>query len=327
MEGYHAFCKQWDDPEFDGFVLTTSGSTGKPKPFTLYKKWLTWSALQTAKSLGLNQNDSIYCCIPTNKVGGFMLYVRAKVLQCELFESNPQANPMLPLDNQHSFTFISLLPYQLYHILNDSLARAKLNRFKVVLVGGADIDELLVNELQNLQPQFYHSYGMTETYSHIALRKLNKGIQSHFFAFPTVEVSQQLTNQTLIIKAPFCPEGLQTNDVVTFNNDGGFVVEGRVDNVIVSGGVKLFPEKIEQMIQSLGVMNGISFAISSEKHPALGEQVVLVANSIEIQNVLATLKSQLPPYVAPKKWISIPEIPLTYTGKINRAKLKELLSL
>ena len=327
MEGYHAFCKQWDDPEFDGFLLTTSGSTGNPKPFTLYKKWLAWSALQTAQTIGLSKNDSIYCCIPTNKVGGFMLYVRAKVLQCELFESSPQANPMLPLDKNHAFTFVSLLPYQLFHILKDFSSLEKLNRFRFVLVGGADIEESLVSKLQKLKPQFYHSYGMTETYSHIALRKLNKGFQSHFYPLPSVEVSQQLTNQSLIIKAPFCTDGLQTNDVVTFNSDGGFVVEGRADNVIVSGGIKLFPEKIEKMIQSLGMMNGIDFAISSQKHPALGEQVVLVANKVEINNLLATLKAHLPPYMAPKKWISIPELPFTLTGKINRAKLKELLSL
>lgn len=322
---YKEFVKQWEDETLTFFELTTSGSTGIPKPIKLYKNHLIESANQTANALKLT-NENILNCIPVNKVGGFMMRVRSIVLGFDYEEIKPVSNPMTQLQKDHDFTFISLVPMQIKAIVKDKISLDKLNRFSHVLLGGGPIDKGLLSEIEKLKHSIYHTYGMTETYSHIALKKLNNpNKQKHFECLPNVQVSIN-ENSCLCIKTSFYTELIQTNDLATLNSDGTFDIIGRVDFVINSGGVKINPEKVEELISECKFLKS-NFAISCVQDEEFGEKIVLVIESeiLNHGNLLNELKEILPMYSAPKEIVYINVLPLTSTGKINRPMLKNLI--
>ena len=191
-------------------------------------------------------------------------------------------------------------------------------QIKNLIIGGGFIDPQLEKSLKAFPNKIYSSYGMTETLSHIAVRQLNGEKASEYYQpFGSVKISLSEEN-TLIIDAPLVSnEKLITNDIAKIKKDGSFLVIGRKDNVINSGGVKVQPELIEEVLKPS--MNGI-FAISAVSDEKLGEAVVLV-----IEKDIKAEIDIFHPHYKPKKIIKIPSIPLTETGKINRYKLKQLL--
>jgi len=322
---YEEFIKQWNDESITYFELTTSGSTGQPKPIQLHKKFLIESAKQTAQALNLSSEKALVC-IPANKVGGFMMRVRSVVLGFECEEIEPVSNPMTQLDFDHDYTFVSLIPLQIKIILRNKESRDKLNRFSNILLGGGPIDNTLLAEIELLKPSVYHTYGMTETYSHIALKKLNQpNKQEYFECLPHVQVSLN-ENSCLCIKSPFYSELIQTNDLAKIHSDGIFEIIGRADFVINSGGIKVIPEQLEELISATQKLSS-NFAISSIEDNELGEKIVLVIedNMQDISSLLLEFKSTLPKYITPKLIVFLDKIPLTETGKINRLQLRNII--
>ncbi|MCK9481968.1 MAG: AMP-binding protein [Bacteroidia bacterium] len=322
---YVEFCKLWDDETMTGFQLKTSGSTGEPKPILLEKKWLEYSAKQTQQTLGIT-SGKIFCCIPTDKVGGFMMMVRARVLGLGFEYAEPSSDPMTNLVFNHDCTFISLVPLQLKAILENLESVQKLNRFSHILIGGGPIDDNVVAALQTLRPAIYHTYAMTETYSHIALRRLNGAkAQKRFYPLPNVKV--QLNESTCLqIQTQFSAL-IDTTDLAHIYPDGSFEILGRADFVINSGGIKILPERVEKLIAESRIVP-FAFVISSKPDSRLGEKVVMVCNQDTKLplNTLQTLKKQLPKYHNPLEIILVTDIPHTNNGKPDRKKLKQLLS-
>ncbi|MBC7426323.1 MAG: AMP-binding protein, partial [Bacteroidia bacterium] len=230
------FLKDWDNGERI-FTLTTSGSTGIPKNIELKREFLEISAKATADHLHLDSRENIFCCLPVNKMGGLMMLVRAKVLGCNIEICDPVSDPMVLLDEFHKFTFVSLVPLQLYEIFKNQESINKLNRFKNVLIGGAEIDKQLELKVRQLHVTAWHTYGMTETYSHIALRKLNGSETSDYFTPMEGVTIKRDERGCLMIKAVVTNnEFIITNDLAEINKEGNFKISGRFDLVINSGG-------------------------------------------------------------------------------------------
>ncbi|MCO6494418.1 MAG: AMP-binding protein [Bacteroidetes bacterium] len=321
---FKTFCRLWDDKSVNKFELKTSGSTGAPKTIYLERKWLEYSAKQTQKALGIKEGK-IYCCIPTDKVGGFMMMVRAKVLGLDIDCVEPCSDPMQLLDLMHDFTFISLVPMQLKAILQDTFSIKKINRFSHVLIGGGPIDKDLEEKIQGLNPAFYHTYAMTETYSHVALKKLNgTDKQNAFHPLPEVEIKLNDTG-CLIINTVYA-KNLTTTDLAVIYPDNSFEIIGRSDFAINTGGIKILPEAIEKLISETGLVKS-NFAVSSITDKHLGEKIVLVIEGIGIDSdkLLENLKLVLPKYHHPQQIFTIPVLPLLDTGKLNRVELKKML--
>lgn len=321
----------WVDPNHPHFTLSTSGSTGEPKPVLLPKEGLKWSAHNTNKVLKLSQipHAKLLCCIPTHKIGGVMMWVRAVELGLQIETHAPQADPMKDLPRSHDFNIVSLVPYQLQTILQNPESVNKLNQFNLVLVGGAALNGSLQKAILNLKPRFYLSYGMTETFSHIALQALNGPQKQDFFELmPDCEIQVNDQNN-LLVKTPFTQGSfLQTQDQAQWVSPNSFVILGRSDFVINSGGIKLFPEEIESAISALQVIEPhIDWLISSAPHPALGEQVVLVSSLPIEPSLKAEIMKPLPTYYKPKLFVVLEAIPRTQTGKLMRNLVKEKLSI
>ncbi|MCZ2129448.1 MAG: AMP-binding protein [Bacteroidia bacterium] len=322
---YEEFCRLWEDPSILSFGMETSGSTGEPKTIKLEKKWLIYSAQQTQKALNIKR-EKILCCLPVNKVSGFMMMVRAKVLNLEFQYEEPSSNPMQNLDAEHNCTFVSLVPLQLKTILEDNISCRKLNRFSHILIGGGDIDRSIEHKLQGIKPMCFHTYGMTETYSHIALRKLNgKDRQRRFYPLPEVEIS--LNDKGCLQVCTVYAKNLNTNDLAEIFADNSFEILGRADFAINTGGIKIIPEIVEKQIAETHLLTN-KFAVSSQSDRLLGEKLILVVEGKlqDTKPILTKLKTLLPQYHCPHKIVFVDALPMTETGKIRRVILRDMVS-
>ena len=307
------------------FEIYTSGSTGTPRRLILKRKWLETSALQTIELLKL-WNEKILCCLPTDKIGGLMMVVRSLAGGFDLSIKEPTSDPMKDITEDHDYSFISLVPYQLNKILADPISKLKLNRFKNILVGGAEISNDLMNKIGDMDPNFYHTYGMTETCSHIALKKLNRNPWPHFKPNPYIELKTNDEGLLSVRGYQTGNEWINTTDIIKKYEDGTFDFIGRNDHAINTGGFKVFPEILEQKILNIFISHNLdlNIAVTSKKHNDLGEQVVLVIEQeMPHFELMELLISGLKNYEIPKQIVKIKNIPVLENGKLDRLKLKD----
>jgi O-succinylbenzoic acid--CoA ligase len=215
-----------------------------------------------------------------------------------------------------------MVPLQVYNSLQNEEEKKILFQIKNLIIGGGAIDKKMEEELKDAPNNVWSTYGMTETLSHIALRKINGNNASEWYT-PFKEVSLQLTDdQTLRIIAPtLCDTPLDTNDIAEINANGDFKIIGRKDNTVISGGVKIHVEEVERL---LGLDADLSFAIGGIPNEKFG-QILVALTTPEFENTLKSKIPLLPKYFQPKKIFLTEQIPTTENGKIDRKKLREIL--
>lgn len=286
--------------------MKTSGTTGQPKTITLSKQAMVHSALATAEFFNLLPGDKALLCLPSRYVAGKMMLVRAFMLGLELDILTPTSNFESLLFNK-KYDFVALVPLQVQQNLK------LLKQFKKIIIGGAPVSKVLADQLQQMDSEIYETYGMTETITHIAAKRVGSDC---FTVLPNVSIATDERN-CLKIKAPLIVAAeVQTNDIVEIVTANSFKWIGRHDNVINSGGVKLFPEQIEA---KLGKQIVQSFFITGVSDENLGQKVLLVIEG-EPFTVSDTLFSNLEKYEQPKEVVFIPEFVRTETAKINIKK-------
>ena len=296
------FILEWfDDNDF--IEVTTSGTTGTPKVIQLKKEAMYNSALATAEFFDLQSGCKALHCLPTQFIAGKMMLVRALVLGWELDLVKPDA---LPLDgNTKEYDFAAMVPLQVEQSLG------QLHRVNKIIIGGAKLNSALVNILKKLPIAIYETYGMTETITHIAAKKVQK---MAFSVLPGIAISTDERN-CLVIDAPRLSDSkIVTNDVVEIIDKDTFVWLGRADNVINSGGIKLFPERIEEKL-SAKIRN--RFFVIGRPDATLGEKLVLVVEGTPYE-IDASLFDVLDKYEKPKEILFVPKFEETETGKIKR---------
>ncbi len=295
----------------------TSGSTGTPKKIRLKKQHMVNSALATSRFFDLPSTTTALLCLPAEYIAGKMMLVRAMFLGWDLDTVPPSSNP---LDNLFKvYDFSAMTPFQ----LDNSIAR--LHLVKKLIIGGGAVSPRLKKMLQDVDARIFETYGMTETSSHIAAKKLNPRKKNNgnrpFKLMPNVSISQD-ERGCLIIKAPnILDEEIVTNDVVEIVTYKKFHWKGRYDNIINSGGIKLFPEQIER---KLNKVLDHRFFVTSLPDESLGDKLVLFVEDDfsedtidELQEKISSIKS-LGKYEKPKKIYLIEKFEETPNGKIHR---------
>jgi len=308
------------------FVLHSSGSTGAPAAYSLPRRLLEWSAKQTAAALEVQPSDSMYCCLPLDRAGGFMQVIRSEQWNIPLLVVEPNGHPMRNLDETHPFSITSLSNSQLASSLLSDEEAARLRRFRAVLVGGEALSPATEQEAMQQGIRLWHTYGMTETASHIALRRAGT---EHFIPFDGVALHSDPEDGHLVIDIPGILETvLHTRDRAVIDEDGNFSISGRLDEIINSGGIKIQAEAVERLLEESGSLRGRSFVITSKAHPIWGRAVVLVVEGAPLPLKLQTLKGIIAPHIAygyPKEIIYMEFLPRTETGKIRRAAIRMLV--
>jgi len=320
LQDLEAFLRQWQNDEPTVWVHT-SGSTGTPKPLQVEKERMMASARLTCSFLGLKEGDTALLCMPLQYIAGKMVVVRSLVAGLKLVPVAPCGHPLKDL--KEAPTFAAMIPMQVYNTLQVPEERERLMNIKHLIVGGGAIDASLGKELKDFPNAVWSTYGMTETLSHIALRRLNGKEASDWYT-PFDSVRIRLSEEgTLIIHAPkVCAEELTTNDIAEINADGKFRILGRKDNTINCGGVKI---QIEQVEACLREHLEIPFQITSAPDAKFGEIVVLLYNKVyDVENVRRICLEALPTYWIPKRYIAVDELPLTGTGKPDRATARRI---
>jgi len=294
--------------EKDFMEIATSGSTGSPKLIRLYKEHMRASASKTLNFLKLEAGSRSLLCLPPERIGGLMMLIRWWEGDLDLHMVSPQASPLEELEG--NFDFAAMVPYQVTHSLT------QLHRVHKLIIGGGAIPPELEQKLKDHAGEIWHTYGMTETISHVAMRRVNGPDDDVFQAMPGVRFSVD-ERQCLIINSPdIGMENLVTNDVVELVTNTSFQWLGRYDNVVNSGGVKLYPEFIEQKI---GEWHH-SFFLAGVPDNTLGEKLVLLIEGPDITDIgeLQARFSKLDRYEIPKEIKVVPKFEYTANGKLNR---------
>ena len=331
------FLSEWNN-DSDRVLVHTSGSTGKPKPMMVEKKRMLNSARITCDFLGLKPGDSALLCMSLDYIAGKMVVVRSIERHLHLISVPPSGHPLKDVDEE--ITFAAMVPMQVYNTLQVPEERERLNRIRHLIIGGGAIDATLEQELQSLPGDIaiWSTYGMTETLSHIALRRINGDEASEWYQpFDSVHISQT-EEGCLVIDAPqVCAETLVTNDIVEIEpyiynkvEKLRFRIKGRKDNVICSGGIKIQIEEVETLLKPHLEK---PFMLAKKKDEKFGEIAVLLTEDEDIKKVEATVRRLLSDesekssdyknykYWIPKEFRYVEHLPLTETGKPKRCCL------
>ena len=313
------FLAEWhnDSPTV---LVHTSGSTGKPKPMWVEKRRMEASARMTCDFLGLREGDTALLCLPLDYIAGKMVVVRSLVRGLRLVCVEPSGEPLGTEAGR--IDFAAMVPMQVWNSLQVAEQRERLMRIRQLIVGGGAIDDALARELVGLPNQIWSTYGMTETLSHIALRRLNGPEASEWYTpFAGVTLSQA-ADGCLVIDAPLVCDGqLITNDIAELANDGRFKIIGRKDNVICSGGLKIQAEEVERLLRTHLLE---PYIVTKRRDGKFGEVVVLLTEG-DTAAAKTICEHVLPKYWQPRVYVHTDQIPLTATGKPARRRAELLV--
>ncbi len=321
VKAIQRFCNVWENNL--PFVFNSSGSTGIPKAITFNKAQIIESAQNTVRALDLKPIEEHFLLVlNANFVGGAMLIARALVLDCALSIYEPSMHFFEQISDSHPYTFASMVPL---HFQQSSFSIKKYERIKTVLIGGANIPKEKIEILKSLANTSFHTYGMTETLSNVALRNLktDKG-------FRPIAPNQIRMNEAncICVRTKFLSQEVQTNDLAEWVEENCFKVLGRSDFMINSGGIKNNPEVIEAKILASDLRwKPNTFFIGKAKHPVWGEEIVMVYQGNFTEDIFEKLKQDFIGMNCkkeiPKRFLRINEFPISKNGKIERQKLNE----
>jgi len=298
--------------------VQTSGSTGVPKVEVFRKEQFIKSAHMTCDYFNLAEGVNMLLCLSAKYIAGKMMVVRAFVSGANLITVSPGGNPLEGIKDKIDFT--AMVPLQ----AQNSIASLDTNKLfasiRNIIIGGASVSPMLAKKLASYSNNIYATFAMTETLSHIALKRLSGNHNTDLYELmPGVSVSED-ERGCMIINAPHITEKpIVTNDIIVKADEKHFHWMGRYDNVINSGGIKIYPETLEEKLASL--MDGNRFFITSLPDEKLGEKVVLV-----IEGAPVTGNSQLEigvekiidKYEIPKEYYYVAQFAETPNGKVQR---------
>ncbi len=299
------FLLDWIDDK-DTIQLMTSGTTGEPKLITMQKQAMVNSAIATADFFDLHPGDKVLHCLPTRYIAGKMMLVRSIIVGLEMDIMTPTSHldDLLP---SKKYDFVALVPVQAQAGLD------KLNQFKKIIIGGAKLSDTLAHQLQYCNAAIYETYGMTETITHIAARRIGAEC---FETLPNVSISKD-DRGCLVIQAPnIVSSTIVTNDLVEIISDNQFKWLGRFDNVINSGGIKYFPEQIEA---KLALKINQRFFIAGLPDDNLGQKIALFIEGEEFP-LEASIFSELEKFERPKEIHFIPNF-IETNNKLKRFEM------
>lgn len=319
----YGFVEQFYNEE-EYIIVHTSGSTGKPKKIKLFKDDMIASARLTNQFFGINSQSLFYLPLSPDYVAGKMMILRALIATASIIEEAASNTPLAHY-TRGEIDLICVVPSQVEYILNNP-DKAKLIR--KMIIGGGTIHNNLWERIADSPIKSYATYGMTETCSHVALARITDDRQP-FMAIgeTTFELDER---NCLIVNTPqFRNEQITTNDIVELVGPTAFYWCGRYDNIINTGGIKIFPEDIEFKISPLIPQ---PFYISSRESEKWGEELVLMLEEPTIEDedeqivseiseqLLTELKKLLPSYAIPRTTIQVKAFKRTPSNKLRRTK-------
>lgn len=304
--------KDWYEKR--GTVIRTSGSTGVPKKIVLTHDSMVHSALRTIRYFKLRPEACLWLCLPAQYIAGRMMIYRALTGQMDLYITRPTADPLMSL--KRNVQFAAMTPMQLQQGLES--CPEKMEMVHQLILGGGPVSPTLEESIRDLSTAVCHTYGMTETVTHVAVRALNGPDRSDSFtALSGISFSQDDNGALIIHTDDMYVQDIITTDLVELLNKTQFMWRGRLDHVINTGGLKVTPESIEERLK---LVMSWPFFITAEPDDLLGQRIIMItsAPSSEHSNISKCAEHVLERKKLPKKIYFVNEILETPTGKIKR---------
>ena len=321
-----SFLQEWFSSS-ETVSVQTSGSTGTPKIFQIEKSKMFNSAKMTCDFLGLKKGDIALLCLPVQYISGKMMLVRAIERKLKLIITTPTSTPEI----SENIDFCAMTPLQVQNSLDN------IHLIKNLIIGGAAVSENLKSQLTSsiqhpASNKIYETYGMSETLSHIALKQIAPVQEEYFTVFDNVEISVDERNCLKISAPKLNPEILKTNDIVELMHFDSaqcdkkqFKFLGRFDNVINSGGVKIFAEELESLVKK-HIDRDLVFLGKPDE--TLGEKLVLVVEGEKDENLkseILNLKFENKFHI-PKEILFLEKFPRAENGKVLRKEILRILA-
>lgn len=298
LEAVQKFCTFWFSDE-SSWQTNTSGSTSIPKTISLSRKLLEFSARNSLNWFGFDPKTVGFALIiPASSAGGFMLLARAFMAEMDVLLLPPSAQ----IPSQEAFPsekkwFVPMLPNQFNAFVRSENAAECSRLFTGILLGGGPLETKAEVAMKMLECPVYHSYGMTETASHIALRKIFPAdANPPFRSLEGIEIRLN-KNDCLEIKASEINNGewLSSHDVAEIFEGNQFQIIGRADFVVNSGGLKIHPEIVRKLISAHLPPEINDFELLGCPDDILGEKLAIV---------IFTQKEALKELVDPENWFN-----------------------
>ncbi len=322
------FEKEWNN-DADFVVCHSSGSTGTPKEIKLSKEFMRQSAGRTNDFFNISWDSRLHTCLDFQYIASKMMTVRADIANCRLTSESPSNCPLSGISIDEEISLLSVVSSQMQWIVDNV---SNWHGIRCILIGGSSIPPLLRRKIAVSNINAWESYGMTETASHIALRKVTDDVTLPFKTLPGISVAVNY-NGCLVIKLPDM-DSITTTDLAEILSDTEFRILGRADNCVISGGVKIMPEQLENL---LGSFIAFDYCISSVPDPKWGERLVFVVetgdSNLPDEIIMKAVAVRLNQYKkslnlgmkSPKEIICLKRIPRTSNGKLDRSNLKKTL--
>ena len=308
------FIERWYDPS-EYISANTSGSTGAPKEIHLLKSDMIISAKATNAFFGINSSSELALPLSISYIAGKMMIVRSLIAGCKLHIVKPNLDPLKDLPDDMLFNLFPIVPAQISGLLSH---KNLCDRLQNIIVGGAPTTPQQEKQLSAIGIPVYATYGMTETASHVALRRI--GVDDYYKALPGIEFDVD-SRSCLVIKSEDASyHRIVTNDCVSLISPNRFRWLGRVDNVINTGGIKVYPEAIEKKLYAL--MGNRAFYISSRPSEKWGSEIILYVEGTDFDKEEFRAKESeiLDQKLIPKDIITVEKFERTESGKIIRRK-------
>lgn len=308
---FEDFFEEWKS-EVPYIEARTSGSTGEPKIIRLSKDFVRESALRTNRFFSVSSRSRLHSCVSADFIGGKMMAVRSELAGCRFSHETPSNRPLGSFCAADRLDLVAVVPSQLIHILDNI---REIPSIGAMIIGGSAIDVRLRACVEKSGLNAYETYGMTETSSHIALRKVREK-EDWFETLDGIKVESD-SRGCLVIRFS-SGEEIVTNDLAQISGDRMFKITGRWDHVIITGGKKVNPYDVERKISML--VNA-PYMITSRADLKWGRMVVLLIEGSEESEkieLLSALKAVLDPWEVPKVIEWVRHLPRTANGKLKR---------
>ncbi len=313
------FIRNWmDDTQY--MEMKTSGSTGTPKTIRNSKESMIWSAKNTNSFFVQNPGSRALLCLPIDFVAGKMMLVRAMVCGWNIILTEPSLNPLEEVESEHKFDFAAMIPAQVKNSID------RISQIDCLIIGGARIDYGLRQKLNTLQNRIYETYGMTETLTHVAARKIsqNTPLNGPFVGLSGCSFSTDSRGCLCINAVGISEELIVTNDLVQLMDSRRFNWIGRVDNVVNSGGIKISPEKVENILDKKITL---PFFVSGIPDEVLGHRLVLFiegGDEDDVKEIKESFESlPLDRFEVPKNIFCVEKFVQNANNKLDRQKTIE----
>ena len=298
-------------------VLHTSGTTGEPRPVCLTRANFEASARAAAAVLPVEADDRWLCCLPVDHVAGLSIFTRCAIHGATVHAEEFDAARIRSVLEAGEVTIASLVPTMLLRLREAGLERVP--EVRGILLGGGPIPAELLDWAAGIGLPVMPTYGMTETCSQIATALPGERLAR---PLPGAEIRIAPDGEILVRGPMVAVDGwLRTGDRGRLTDDGLLEVEGRMDDLIVTGGENVAPGEVEDVIRAHPRVEDV--AVLGLDDPEWGRAVTaFVAGSASEAEVLEHCRAALPGFKVPKRVIAVDELPRTPTGKVMRAPLE-----